>query len=115
MSAPGKIKGSNFEREVVAELRVRGIPSKRAYASNGNALGEHEQVDIVVYHGRITNNPDTKPTVKLKLQLKRRKKLPEYLGMTKHVDAVVFRQDNDVAYILLPLATFIDHYLIEDK
>ena len=48
-----KRKGSNFERELVNEAKERGLNAERAYASNGRALGEAEEVDLMVNGCRI--------------------------------------------------------------
>ena len=93
MSHPSKTKGNGFEREIVNIARERGLTAERAYASNGKALGESEQVDVVIQGCRI--------------QAKRRKCLPAYLQIPEGCDAVVFRQDRGEPLALVPLETLL--------
>ena len=94
MAHPSKVKGTNFERELVNEAKRRGLVAERAYASNGRALGETEQVDVVVQGMRI--------------QAKRRKSLAAYLQIPPGVDAVVFREDRGDTYVLLRWEDLLD-------
>ena len=87
MTSPSKRKGNQFEREIVADATARGLIAERAYASNGRALGESEAVDVVV-NG-------------LRIQAKRRAKLPQYLKIPDGADAVVVRQDRGETLILM--------------
>lgn len=90
MSHPSKAKGTGFEREIVEAFKAAGFDdAKRAWGSNGGALGQHEEVDVTAAN--------------LKWQLKRHKKLPDWLGMTEHVDGVIIREDHGEAYVLFPL------------
>ena len=89
-----KIKGAVFERELVNEAKKRGLIAERAYGSNGHALGEAEQVDILVQG--------------MRLQAKRRKSLAAYLKIPKGVDAVVFREDRGDTYVLLRWEDLLD-------
>ena len=99
MTSPSKIKGNNFEREIVKLFQTRGYYAKRAYASNGQSLGLHEEVDIIASGVGSTQ---------LKLQCKRRKKLPDFLGFTEHVDAVVFKEDRGDIYIMFRLEEYLN-------
>jgi Holliday junction resolvase len=94
MTHPSKIKGNNYERELVAQARDKGLESERAYASNGRSLGESEEVDLIISGCRV--------------QAKRRKALPAYLALNEGVDAVAFRQDKGSTLILLRLDDFLD-------
>jgi Holliday junction resolvase len=93
MSHPSKVKGSGFEREVVKSALEVGLAAKRAWGSNGEALGEHEEVDVLLEQ--------------LKLQCKRRKKLPAILTPSEHVDGQVVREDRGKTYIVLPFDKFL--------
>ncbi len=93
MTHPSKVKGNNYERELVAKAKEVGLDAERAYASNGRSLGESEEVDLIVAGCRI--------------QAKRRKQLPQFLALNEGVDAVSFRQDNDKTYVLLRLDDFL--------
>lgn len=94
MSHPSKRKGNAFEREIVNEAKARGMNAERAYASNGRALGQSEDVDCVVEGCRI--------------QAKRRKVIPAYLQIPEGCDAVVFRQDRGPSLALIHLSTLLD-------
>tara|TARA_Y100000593_G_C4301760_1_gene333730 strand:- start:1128 stop:1442 length:315 start_codon:yes stop_codon:yes gene_type:complete len=87
MSHPSKQKGNRFEREIVDKAKDRGLDSKRAWGSNGMALGEHPEVDCLVDG--------------YKIQAKVRKTLPKYLIPSNEVDAVVFKQDRGEVLMLI--------------
>lgn len=82
-----KQKGNRFEREIVNEARSRGLYAERAYASDGRALGERKEVDVLVQG--------------MRLSLKRREKIADYLALKDGVDGVVFRQDRGGTLVLL--------------
>jgi Holliday junction resolvase len=87
MTHPNKAKGNKFEVELVHDAQEKGLEAKRAWGSNGIAIGEAEEVDVLVEKTRI--------------QAKRRKKLPKWLAINEGVDAVVFREDKGETYILM--------------
>ena len=89
MAHPSKVKGNKFERDVVNKAKEFGLDSKRAYASNGESLGMHAEVDLI-----IKNN---------KIQAKIRKSIASYLLPNENVDAQVIRQNRGEAYIVLRL------------
>jgi len=91
---PSKDKGTRYEREAVNEARARGLCAERAYASDGRALGERKEVDVLVQGMRIS--------------LKRRKKIAEYLSLKDGVDGVMFRQDNGKSLVLLRWEDLLD-------
>ena len=96
MSHPSKQKGNRFEREIVEKAKDSGLKnSKRAWGSNGIALGEHPEVDCLISG--------------YKIQAKVRKKLPKYLIPSDEVDAVVFKQDRGEILMLIRY----DDWLIE--
>ena len=66
-----------------------GLDSKRAYASNGESLGMHAEVDLIIKD--------------YKIQAKIRKSIASYLLPNENVDAQVIRQDRGEAYIVLRL------------
>ena len=95
MTHPSKSKGNCFERELVNQAIDSGLEAKRAYGSNGEALGFHATVDLVV-EGQ-------------KLQAKRRKAIPAWLGLSEHVDAVVVRADYKEALVLISWFDYLDY------
>lgn len=92
MTHPSKDKGNRFERELVQFFQASGIPAKRAYASNGEALGAHASVDVVAAGKR--------------LQAKRRGSIAAWLKVSEHQDAVVVREDRGETYVVLTLAEY---------
>ena len=89
MSHPSKVKGNKFERDVVNKAKDFGLKSKRAYASNGESLGLHAEVDLIIED--------------YKIQAKIRKAIASYLVPNENVDAQVIRQDRGETYIVLRL------------
>ena len=89
MSHPSKVKGNKFERDGVNKAKELGLDSKRAYASNGESLGMHAEVDLIIED--------------YKIQAKIRKSIASYLIPNENVDAQVIRQDRGEAYIVLRL------------
>mgnify|MGYP003126710539 CR=1 FL=1 len=104
MAHPSKVKGNTYEREIVEKFKKENIECKRAWGSNGQALGMHEEVDC------LANN-------ELRIQAKRRKKIAKWLKPSIFVDAVVVREDRGENYIILRLDDFLEDYknLIELK
>jgi Holliday junction resolvase len=98
-----KQKGNRFERELVKYLETYGINSRRAWGSDGRALGMHEEVDIVAGED-------------IRIQAKVRKKLPNYLLPNKEVDLQVFKQDRGEILVLMRLDDWIQDYkIIQEK
>lgn len=96
MSANNRRRGFNFERELVNAAKELGLKAKRAWGSNGQALGEHEEVDVVI-EGH-------------KFQCKRRKKLPNYLDVRTRVDQLAIQPLADGSFMgLLPFEVWLDH------
>ena len=48
MASPSKQKGNAFEREVVNLAKGFGLKAVRAWGSNGQSLGLHEEVDCTI-------------------------------------------------------------------
>ncbi len=110
MTSKSKAKGNGFERAIVDIFKMKGVEAKRAWGSNGAALGMHEEVDVLVKlpNGQFDRSVPPNPYYDdFKIQCKRRKKIPAFLGLTEHVDAVVFKEDYGKVYILMPLNEFI--------
>ena len=94
MTHPSKVKGNKFERDVVNKAKELGLDSKRAYASNGESLGMHAEVDLIIED--------------YKIQAKIRKSIASYLIPNENVDAQVIRQDRGEAYIVLRLEDWLE-------
>ena len=97
MAHPSKVKGNTYEREIVEKFQEQGIKCKRAWGSNGQSLGWHEEVDVLV------DNSFT-------IQAKCRKKIADYLIPSAHVYSVVFKQDRGETLILLRFDDFLNNY-----
>jgi len=89
-----KQKGNGFEREIVNQAIASGIPAKRAWGSNGEAMGEHKEVDVK-FGG-------------YKAQLKRRARIPDYLKPSEHVDIQILREDNGTSLVVLDWFDYLD-------
>ena len=94
MAHPSKVKGNKFERDVVNKAKEFGLESKRAYASNGESLGMHAEVDLIIED--------------YKIQAKIRKSIASYLVPNENVDAQVIREDGGEAYIVLRLEDWLE-------
>ena len=97
MAHPSKVKGNAFEREVVRLFESYKVGCKRAWGSNGQSLGLHEEVDCLAEGD-------------LRIQAKRRKKIAEWLKPSVFVDAVVVREDRGKSYIIIRLEEFVEDY-----
>jgi hypothetical protein len=122
MTSKSKVKGNNFEREIVKTFTENGLQAKRAWASNGESMGQHKEVDVLMTYklngGFITSKlkpGDFTPyttNADLKIQCKRKKQLPEWLGFSEHVDSVCFKEDRGDKYIMFRLEDFIKRFLV---
>ena len=92
-----KDKGNRFERFLVKLIESFYIRARRAWGSNGQALGMHEEVDVLMDE-------------EIRIQAKCRKSLPKYLGMTEEVDMVAFKEDRGETYFLVRASDFLKCY-----
>ena len=100
MPSPSKAKGNRFEREIVNTVLSSGFKTcKRAWGSNGAALGMHEEVDVLMGED-------------FKIQAKCRKKLASFLQPSEHVDAVICKQDRGETLIILRLEDWLENQFI---
>ena len=100
MPSPSKAKGNRFEREIVNTVLSSGFKTcKRAWGSNGAALGMHEEVDVLMGED-------------FKIQAKCRKKLASFLVPTEHVDAVVCKQDRGETLIIMRFDDWLEERFI---
>jgi len=98
MASSSKVKGSQYEREIVNQAKEIGLEAIRAYASNGLSLGKCEAVDLII--SGIT------------VQAKRRAKLASYMKIPDGVDVVVMREDRGESLAVIPLTKLLQ--LIKD-
>jgi Holliday junction resolvase len=92
MTAKNKRRGNVFEQEVVKAAKEKGFDAARAWGSDGRALGEHPEVDVMIGTWKV--------------QCKRRKKLPAWLVPSEHVDVQMVREDRGRPYVIMPLDLF---------
>lgn len=97
MGNTNRRRGFGFEREVVNLLKSHGFEARRMWGSDGRSAGLPKEVDLV------WSFPEGQD---LHMQLKRKKKLPQYLRQ-RDVDATVFREDRGDTLVLLPLESLI--------
>jgi Holliday junction resolvase len=102
MPHPSKRKANRHEREIVRTAEAKGLEAERAYASNGESLGEVEACDVLV-RGRDDDVMDA-----LRIQAKRRKSIASYLEPPEGTDAVVVREDRADNLVVLPFKVFLD-------
>tara|TARA_Y100000361_G_C11142564_1_gene335990 strand:- start:207 stop:548 length:342 start_codon:yes stop_codon:yes gene_type:complete len=96
-----KQKGNRVERLIVDIFKEYNWDVRRAWGSNGQALGHHEEVDIAAKHPVIYNG---KEMPELKVQVKARKKVAEYIKPnTEVVDWQVLKEDRQDPLVILPL------------
>lgn len=97
MPHPSKRKANRHEREIVREAQAKGLDAERAYASDGQSLGEARTCDVLV-GGSGSEVMDA-----LRIQAKRRKTIASYLEPPEGTDAVVVREDRGENLAVVPL------------
>jgi Holliday junction resolvase len=107
MAHPSKRKANRHEREIVRIAEAKGFESERAYASNGESLGEVEACDVFV-RGRDDNQTDTSGKDALRIQAKRRASIASYLNPPEGTDAVVVREDRGDNLLVLPFKDLLE-------
>ena len=93
MTHPNRRRGNDLERLIVNTAKERGLKAQRAYASNGQSLGMHEEVDCLIEG--------------LKVQAKRRKSIAAHLVPSEHVDVVAVRPDRGQTLYVVPEEMFL--------
>ncbi len=86
-----KAKGNRFERLIVdmtKDFFEEKIKVKRAWGSNGAAMGQHEEVDILIGQD-------------IKLQAKCRKTIGQWMIPNENVDAQVIKGDREEPLIVM--------------
>lgn len=99
MPSKSKAKGSVYERELVKAMEARGLVAVRAWGSNGAALGEAPEVDLVF---------EDRGGFKWTVQAKRRAKLPEYIKPPAGAKVVMLREDRGESLVVIPLDVFLE-------
>ena len=99
MPSSSKRKGNRYEREVCEEAEGAGLCAERAYASDGRALGESKEVDLVI---------ESEEGERWRVQAKRRGSIAQYLPPPDGADVTVIREDYGDSLTVLPLGVFLD-------
>lgn len=89
-----KRKGSTAEREVVQLAKDHGLTSKRAWGSNGQALGEADTVDALIAH--------------LRVQVKRRARIAHYIQPPDGADVTLLRANRGEWLAVLPYTLLLE-------
>ena len=100
MASKSKIKGNTYERELVNLLKEYNLSAERARGSDGRSLGLTEDIDLV-YHLPLCRGGMT-VMKKIKVQAKRRKKIPNWLKLG-NADMVMVREDNGHNQVIVDL------------
>lgn len=97
MSSKSKAKGNRLERLIVKTFTEHGYECKRAWGSNGAALGEADTVDNVVHINGM----------KLTIQAKSRKRIAEFMKPPEGADVAIIKEDRGPMLMVLPVALFL--------
>ena len=100
MPSKSKQKGNGFEREIVQDALDLGLKAQRAWGSNGQSLGMHEEVDVLLEG--------------YKVQCKRRKKLSEIVKPNENVDIQIFREDRGTTMAMIPYELLLSFLVLLD-
>jgi hypothetical protein len=91
MPSKSKSKGNRFERLIVDMTKSffdETVKVKRAWGSNGAAMGQHEEVDILIGDD-------------FKIQAKCRKSIGQWMIPNENVDAQVIKGDREEPLIVM--------------
>ena len=90
MPSKSKTKGNTFERLIVNKAKDLGLEAKRAWGSNGQSIGWHEEVDMVI---DLPCGSSDKAPHPYKFQVKGRKAIADYLKPCEHVYGQILKED----------------------
>ena len=96
MPSKNKARGNRLERLVVNQAKEMGIDAIRAYASNGLALGEAEDVDVKISF--------------FKGQCKMRKKIASFMKPPESCDIALIKEDREDTLVVMRYSDFL-HYI----
>ena len=90
MSNASKNKGSRFERKIVEICELHDVKAVRAWGSNGLALGQHPECDVLIND-------------EIKVQAKCRKKLAAHIQPNENVDVQIVKQDRGPTMVIMEI------------
>ena len=85
-----KAKGNRFERKIVEICELHDLKAVRAWGSNGLALGQHPECDVLIND-------------EIKVQAKCRKKLAAHIKPNENVDVQMIKEDRGQIYVVQQL------------
>ena len=94
MPSKNKLRGTRLENRIVKMAQDFGFKARRAWGSDGRSMGLHKDVDVLIDE-RIT------------LQCKKRKKLPDWMGVSDDVDYNIIQTDYKPPMILIPFEEYL--------
>ena len=101
-----KQRGYEHETQVVKAAEEHGFRARRAWGSNGRAMGLPADVDVAVracfYMRGVYEGRD------FLIQCKRKKRLPAYLRIPDSCHATVFREDRGTNYVVMRLEDLLE-------
>lgn len=106
MTSPSKAKGNAYEREIVKAAQAVGLEAKRAWGSNGTALGHTAEVDLVIGDQRIQAKRRARLPKSIHLaddtlcRIVEESELPTFLRIPEGCDAVVCREDRGESLVI---------------
>jgi len=106
MPSPSKAKGNRFEREIVKRIESQDREAKRAWGSNGEALGMHAEVDLIFSEKDGIDMAGWNKTYKV--QAKCRKNIASFLKPSEHVDMQIVKEDRGKIYVIMELDNFLE-------
>jgi Holliday junction resolvase len=99
MPSKSKRKGNAYETELVKHLQRDGFRAVRAWGSNGKALGESEEVDLVLTDGNGS---------RWRVQAKRRARIADYIKPPADTELVFVREDRGETLVVMSYQTLIN-------
>ena len=107
MPNPSKAKGTRFEREIVKRIESQDREAKRAWGSNGEALGMHAEVDLIFSEkdGLAMGSGWNKT---YKVQAKCRKNIASFLKPSENVDMQIVKEDRGSVFVIMELDKFLE-------
>tara|TARA_Y100000004_G_scaffold98329_1_gene110146 strand:+ start:380 stop:691 length:312 start_codon:yes stop_codon:yes gene_type:complete len=92
-----KAKGNRFERKIVEICELHDLKAVRAWGSNGLALGQHPECDVLIND-------------EIKVQAKCRKKLAAHIQPNENVDVQIVKQDRGPTMVIMEINDFLLMY-----
>ena len=94
MPSKNKARGNRLERLVVNIAKEEGLDAVRAYASNGLALGEAEDVDVKIEHFRG--------------QCKMRKNIASFMKPPESCEIALIKTDREETLVVMRYSEWLE-------